>query len=134
MRLLIALLLAGALMAGCTGYAASGSGESTDSGAGTSVQPSGKTVEITVTAKNWEFDPSVIKVKKGDTVRLNLHSIEGTHGFSLPEFRINEKLVAGEPPKTVEFVADKAGEFGFRCSVMCGMGHMNQKGILIVEE
>jgi cytochrome c oxidase subunit 2 len=127
MKLLIVLVLAAAIMAGCTGYATSGE----DS---VPTQPAGKTVEITVTAKNWEFNPNVITIKKGDHVRLTLSSTEGTHGFSLPAFNINERLVAGAEPITVEFVADKTGEFDFRCNIMCGKGHMSQKGKLIVEE
>lgn len=122
------LILATALMAGCTGNAASPDGESTLQ------KEDGRIVEVTVTAKSWEFNPNVITVKKGDTVRLTLSASDGTHGFSLPAFNVNERLVAGEPPKVVEFVADKAGEFDFRCNVMCGKGHMSQKGKLVVQE
>ena len=35
---------------------------------------------------------------------------------------------------SVEFTADKAGTFEFRCPTMCGQGHMNMKGTLIVTE
>jgi cytochrome c oxidase subunit 2 len=129
MKILTLFVLASVLLAGCTGNASPPS-PSEDVPA----TPPGKLVEITVTAKNWDFTPGVITVKKGDTVRLTLRSIEGTHGFSLPAFGINERLEAGAPPKIVEFLADKTGEFDFRCSVMCGKGHMGQKGKLVVLE
>lgn len=88
--------------------------------------------EFNITAKQWKFDPDTITVNKGDTVRLNIKSIDVAHGFSLPDFGINKYL---EPGKTitVEFVADKTGEFLFLCSVYCGQGHGNMIGKIIVK-
>lgn len=88
--------------------------------------------EIEVTAKQFEFSPDPIRVKLGETVRLSIISTDVTHGFSLPEFGINETL---EPGKTVrvEFKATKKGEFPFSCSVFCGAGHSEMRGVLIVE-
>lgn len=93
----------------------------------------GAVKEISVTAKQWEFDPNPIIVNKGDKVKLSIKSIDVAHGFSLPDFGINAKL---EPGKTeiVEFVADKSGKFTFFCSVVCGSGHQDMKGTLIVNE
>jgi cytochrome c oxidase subunit 2 len=132
MKLLILFVLATALLVGCTGNAASGVQDAQNDG--NSTGSPGKIVEFTITAKPWDFNPNVITVKKGDHVKLTLSSIEGTHGFSLPEYNVNQKLVAGAAPITVEFVADKAGEFPFRCNVMCGSGHKTQTGKLIVTE
>ncbi len=89
--------------------------------------------EFTMTAKQWEFQPSEITVKKGDTVRLKITSIDVNHGFALPDFNVNARL---EPNKevVVEFTADKAGTFSFFCSVVCGSGHSGMKGTLIVED
>ena len=87
--------------------------------------------EISVTAKQWEFDPNQIIVNKGDNVKLNIKSIDVTHGFSLPDFGVNSKLNPGQTT-TVEFTADKTGTFTFFCSVQCGEGHSNMKGTLIV--
>ena len=88
--------------------------------------------EFSMIAKKWQFDPSTINVKQGDKVRLKIKSIDVTHGFSLPDFNVNENL---EPEKevVVEFIADKKGEFSFFCSVFCGEGHSGMKGKLIVE-
>ena len=33
----------------------------------------------------------------------------------------------------VRFTAAQAGRYPFRCSVMCGSGHLDMKGELIVE-
>ncbi len=90
-------------------------------------------VVINVTAKQWEFVPNVITVKKGDNVRLMITSLDVKHGFMLPDFNINKQIEPGETI-IVEFMANKTGEFGFRCSVMCGQGHMEQTGKLIIIE
>ncbi len=90
-------------------------------------------VEIEMTASQWKFEPSTITVKKGDRVVLKIKSNDVTHGFNLPAFNINENIPSGEVV-TVDFVANKVGEFEFACSVYCGQGHDAMKGKLIVEE
>ncbi len=98
-----------------------------------STTPQSTTVkEFTMTAKQWAFDPSEIRVKAGDTVRLKVKSIDVTHGFSLPDFNIDEKLEPGKEV-AVEFIANKKGTFTFFCSVLCGQGHKDMKGTLVVE-
>jgi cytochrome c oxidase subunit 2 len=90
-----------------------------------------RTIEIT--ARKWDFSPGTISVKKGETVKLMITSEDVTHGFSLPEFGIDETLKPGEIVE-VEFTPDKTGSFTFRCSVFCGTGHGGMKGTLIVED
>ena len=87
--------------------------------------------EIQMTAKKYEFNPSVITVKKGERVKLIITATDRDHGFKLDAFKINQRLKKGEPA-TVEFNADQAGEFPFQCSVICGMGHHRMKGKLVV--
>jgi cytochrome c oxidase subunit 2 len=55
------------------------------------------------------------------------------HGFKLADFNINQKIPKGATV-VVEFTANKAGTFQFRCSNVCGSGHRNMKGTLVVEE
>ena len=90
------------------------------------------TKEITLTAQSFEFIPSTVTVKEGETVRLKIKSIDVTHGFSIPEFNVNSTLKAGEET-VVEFVASKKGTFTFFCSVYCGYGHADMQGTLLVE-
>ena len=93
----------------------------------------GKTKEISVTARQWEFEPNPIIVSKGDKVKLSIKSIDVTHGFALPDFGINSRLNPGETT-VIEFMADKTGSFSFFCSVQCGSGHGDMRGTLIVNE
>src|SRR5438309_9252654 len=89
--------------------------------------------EIKVTANKFEFDPNPITVKKGDHVKLVITALDRDHGFKLEAFNIDQKLKKGDPA-TIEFTADKAGTFPFRCSDFCGMGHRKMKGKLVVQE
>jgi cytochrome c oxidase subunit 2 len=93
-------------------------------------QPEVKTFDIT--AKQWQFVPDTITVNKGDRVVLSIRSVDVTHGISIPDFGVNERLEPGKVTE-VEFVADKTGTFSFVCSVFCGAGHSNMRGTLIVE-
>ena len=98
----------------------------------TIVIPDSKIKEFDITAKKFEFIPSTITVNQGDKVRLNIKSVDVTHGFAISEFGISENLRPGKTV-TVEFTADKKGEYTFFCSVYCGGGHSGMRGKLIVE-
>ncbi|HLD88688.1 MAG TPA: cytochrome c oxidase subunit II [Candidatus Nanoarchaeia archaeon] len=89
--------------------------------------------EFTITAKQWEFIPNTIEVNKGDDVVLKLTSIDVTHGFSLPDFNVEEQLMPNKET-VIKFKADKTGTFDFRCSVFCGAGHGGMTGKLVVKE
>ncbi len=95
-------------------------------------QAGAEPVEIKMTAKKYQFDPSTITVTQGDHVRLIITALDRDHGFKLDEYHINQKLKKGDPT-TIEFVADKPGTFSFKCSEFCGLGHPRMKGKLIVE-
>ena len=88
--------------------------------------------EIKVTAKKYAFDPGVIRVKKGEHVKVIITALDHDHGFKVEAFKIEQQLKKGESV-TVEFVADQAGTFPFECSHFCGMGHRKMKGELVVE-
>lgn len=87
---------------------------------------------IQMTAKKYEFDPSVVKVKQGDHVKLVITATDRDHGIRIAEFKVDQRLPKGVPT-AVEFTADHAGTFPFECSVVCGLGHHKMKGQLIVE-
>jgi cytochrome c oxidase subunit 2 len=89
--------------------------------------------EFRLEAKNWEWTPSTITVRKGIPVKLTITSTEGNHGFGLPEFGVSKTVNSGETV-VVQFVPGKAGEFEFMCNVFCGSGHQGMKGTLIVTE
>lgn len=97
-----------------------------------SLAPEPEVKFFTLTAKTWSWEPATIKVKKGDIVKLTITSVDVPHGFSLPDYGINQTIEAGQT-STIQFTADKAGTFTFACSIFCGEGHSDMKGTLIVE-
>lgn len=103
-----------------------GSGDNPDATANVSVRT------FNVIAKQFEFIPSTIRVKKGNRVILNITSTDVEHGFAIDEYKINKTIPAGETI-TIDFIADKAGQFEFYCSVYCGSGNSNMRGKFIVE-
>ncbi|REE67689.1 cytochrome c oxidase subunit 2 [Paenibacillus taihuensis] len=97
--------------------------------AATNSSSSGKTIEIKLGAKDFEYDQKEIHVKKGDHVKITLNSDDGGHGFTIPDYNVDIKGNGSG-----EFDAANAGTFQFHCSVMCGSGHQDMKGKLIVDE
>ncbi len=91
-------------------------------------------VEFNLTAEKFRFNPSIITVKHGQKVTLNLKSLDVTHGFSLPEFGVEAEILPGEL-KSVSFIATRKGNYPFICNVICGAAHNHASmiGNLIVE-
>lgn len=89
------------------------------------------TVTVTMTAKKYEFSPSVVTVKKGQRVKLEVTALDRSHGLAIKDYNVDTDLKKGVPA-TIEFVADKEGEFTFKCSDFCGLGHSRMKGKLVV--
>lgn len=88
--------------------------------------------EINVTASNFTFSTSTIKVNRGDTVRIVLKNQGGSHDWVIDEFDARTKVLANGQSETIEFVADKTGSFEYYCSVGTHR-QMGMKGTLIVE-
>ncbi|MBI4449488.1 cupredoxin domain-containing protein [Candidatus Uhrbacteria bacterium] len=87
---------------------------------------------IRITAKQWEFVPAEIRVRKDTRVILEVTSTDVDHGLSIPDFTINRTLRPGATER-IEFTPDKTGSFSMVCSVFCGQGHRGMRGTLIVE-
>jgi len=96
----------------------------------------GEDVELNVIAKEgiWRFDPDNISVNKCDKITLNIFNEDDyDHGIAIDVFGINKRL---SPKSTtiVKFTASKDGEFLFYCSVPCGEGHFDHKGLIQVRD
>ncbi|MBM7565605.1 cupredoxin domain-containing protein [Paenibacillus sacheonensis] len=134
--LLTAVLLFAAALAlsGCGGKNNDNNGGNTNTGtnnggnANTGASSGGEQT-ITVKASNFKFDQPEIHVKQGDKVTIKLVDEEGLHGFAIPDYDVDIKENEG----TATFTADKAGEHPYHCSIVCGSGHANMVGKLIVD-
>jgi plastocyanin len=116
-----------------TGDGATNSSTSTEGEAsGVSVTAEESGVAFDVTGMNFEFSVKEIKVKEGDTVTINFASTGGVHDWVVDEFNANTEQVNTGKSSSVTFVADKAGEYEFYCSVGTHR-QMGMVGKLIVE-
>jgi heme/copper-type cytochrome/quinol oxidase subunit 2 len=103
--------------------------------------------EITVRAYQYAYEPEVIRVNRGDTIRLRFIADDVVHGFYLEGHDLDVKIFPLEPqvelsrpsrPGVVEkveevvFVASREGKFRYRCSTTCGYMHPFMQGELIV--
>ena len=86
-----------------------------------------------IKAKRFVYTPNIIRVNRGDLVRIRLISEDVTHGLFIDGYGVNTSAHPGQEGY-LEFVADKPGRFSFRCSVTCGEFHPYMIGYLIVEQ
>ncbi len=78
------------------------------------------------------FQPDVIRVKKGEKVKIVVESMDVTHGFAVKGLGIDLGMIEPGEKKVIEFVADKEGVYVFRCTVMCSPMHNFMKGTIVV--
>jgi len=93
---------------------------STDSmhdGGGVADDRSGEPMIFAMDGFNFGFSETEIRVKKGDTVRIDLTSTEGLHNWTIDEFGAETDNISVDEAASTEFVADQAGEFEYYCSV-----------------
>jgi heme/copper-type cytochrome/quinol oxidase subunit 2 len=102
---------------------------------------------LTITARKYGYDPSVLHVNRGDRVRIRLVAKDVTHGFYLEGYDLdakarpeNDTFWLRHPSarekyhevEQIEFVAGRTGKFRYRCSTTCGYMHPFMQGELIV--
>lgn len=91
-----------------------------------------KVKTFVVTGKPFEFDPKEIRVKQGDTVKIEFRNTEGFHDLTIDEFNVKTDQIQAGQSDSIEFVAQEKGTFEF----FCGVGNhraMGMVGKLIVE-
>jgi cytochrome c oxidase subunit II len=88
---------------------------------------------LEITAKRFEFSPSQITLKKGETVKLRLVSQDVHHGFFLRPLKLDEEIAPGEATE-VTVTPQTAGTFTLICDHFCGENHGNMKMTVIVED
>ncbi|MGH9734998.1 MAG: cupredoxin domain-containing protein [Candidatus Acidiferrales bacterium] len=106
---------------------------------------------IEMTAKKYEFSPSVLHVKAGAKILLKITATDRSHGFAIPTVPDGSPkgratgLVLSQPARnncyrlekgqqvSVEIEAKTPGTYTFKCCVHCGLGHGKMKGELVVD-
>jgi len=86
---------------------------------------------VAVTAERFKFTPAVIELRAGETVVLEITSLDRKHGFQVPDLNVDESIEPGKVTR-VRVSAAKAGTIPFHCSVFCGSGHEEMAGEIVV--
>lgn len=93
-----------------------------------------ESLEVTqIDAGGFYYKPNILKVKKGEKVKIEIKAVDMMHDFNIDELGIKSPIVQSGESAIVEFVADKVGEFEYYCSVGQHR-NLGQVGKLIVEE
>jgi cytochrome c oxidase subunit 2 len=103
---------------------------------------------FTITARQYAYDPPVVRVNRGDRVTIRLVATDVTHGFFLEGYDLDAKFRPENPSfwvrhpsqgekeyeevEEISFVANRTGKFRYRCSITCGYMHPFMQGELIV--
>jgi heme/copper-type cytochrome/quinol oxidase subunit 2 len=104
---------------------------------------------VTLTAKNFQFDPAIIHIKVGQKVRLFVTAPDSTLGLRINPFPDDArgstppglyfvfgedcwKLRKGET-LPIDVVGDTPGTYTYTCCKGCGKEHKSMKGQIIVD-
>jgi cytochrome c oxidase subunit 2 len=83
-------------------------------------------------AQMWTWFP-ILKLRKGQTYRLHLSSLDLQHGFSIQPLNMNFQVVPGYE-HVLTLTPTSAGEFTIICNEFCGINHHLMTGRILVEE
>ncbi|MBV8618822.1 MAG: cupredoxin domain-containing protein [Curvibacter sp.] len=87
---------------------------------------------IRVVARKFEFVPREIRVRRGETVELQLSAPEVPMGIHVIGLELRADIVPGQVTR-LRLTPEQEGRFDFLCDVFCGSGHEDMSGVLVVE-
>ena len=93
-------------------------------------QPSGR--HIAVVMKKYSIEPSVIRVKAGEPVTLDVSTADVQHGLDIPDLGIKQSVQPGRPA-SITFTPKTRGDYKITCGVICGPHHEDMVAKLVVE-
>ncbi len=129
------------------GYSVSSSEEKVWGGIGTSSNNSNmdlqmQSLPVEVTAMQFaflfrypkgDFISGELHVPVGQTISMRMESNDVIHAFWVPEFRIKQDVIPGQPT-ILNFTPTKPGRFPIICAELCGPYHGGMRSTVVVEE
>ena len=88
--------------------------------------------DVYMLGRLWQWYP-ILELKKDQSYRVHLSSMDWQHGFSLQPVNINLQIVPGYE-MVVTMTPDQLGEFTVICNEYCGIGHHTMLGKIYVKE
>lgn len=93
-----------------------------------SIQPA----TINVVMKRYSIEPNPIRLKQGQPATLQVSTQDVQHGFSVQALNVDEPIQPGKPA-TIHVTPKEKGQFHVECDIVCGPGHDDMQGTIIVE-
>ena len=88
--------------------------------------------DVYMLGRLWEWWP-ILELKKGETYRLHLSSLDWLHGFSLQPTNINIQ-VHPNYEMVMTITPNESGVFSVVCNEFCGIGHHQMVGRIYVTD
>lgn len=113
-------------------------------GLGAAPESQGKAPDLEVNVQGlqyaWIFNyPSLngtvtgeLHVPVGQDVKLNISAMDVLHAFWIPQFRIKQDAIPGQPTQ-LRFRATKAGRYPIVCAELCGSFHGAMRTEILVQ-
>ena|SRR5687768_8556128 len=89
-------------------------------------------ITIPVVMKKWKIEPEVIRIKRGQAVALQVSTADVQHGFYVPSLGVREPIQP-RMPATIILQVYEPGEHKIECDIICGPGHDDMLGKIVVE-
>lgn len=80
-----------------------------------------------------DIDPDALVVPEGQVIQLEVTSRDVFHNYGIPDFRAKTDAIPGDYTNTW-FQPEEAGVYEANCYELCGQGHSNMKGDVVVLE
>jgi len=74
-----------------------------------------------------------LHVPRGQPVSLKMESKDVIHAFWVPEFRLKQDVIPGQPT-VINFTPTKTGKYPIICAELCGPYHGGMRSTVVVEE
>ena len=74
-----------------------------------------------------------LHVPRGHPVSLKMESKDVIHAFWVPEFRLKQDVIPGQPT-VINFTPTKTGKYPIICAELCGPYHGGMRSTVVVEE
>jgi cytochrome c oxidase subunit 2 len=87
---------------------------------------------IRISARQYEFSPDHLTLKRGEPVTLVLTTEDRKHGFLSDGLGIDADILPGKPTE-ITVTPQKPGTYTVLCDHYCGIGHEQMRMTIVVE-